>query len=872
MIIRESFIDEEINILKINEDQFHDFKSKKISPSKLHPHFVAFANSDGGELYIGIEDAKTIGERINGFEKQEDANDLIKVLLEDTWPNVENIDIEFIDFFSKGLVLHINIPKSPRVHYTSNEKCFVRINARTSELKGEKMAQLAHSKGIFSYENMLVENIELDDIVKSTYLKDYIKRINSSLGEVEFLKKQYLLIKKNNILFPSVSCILLFHDEPQACLVTKCSIKICRLNTCEKEYKREYLVNSPQKIDGPLEIQLIKALECIDTLLNDYPNIVDGKYVKFKYPYKALKELLVNAIVHRDYSINDDIYIKIFNDRIEIQSPGTFPGYITEANILDEHFPRNPKIVRMISKLPDKINYDFGEGLSTAFEEIKLAGLSRPEIKSNTNSVLITIKNKNLNSIDDFVIKKFAEPYEDISDTNIFDTNKVIVGNSYNYSKKLVSINAFLPEYPDINGSCLINFARIKNCSITFNHEEILSSLFTNLYTEVSLNLRNFIVGKDLNNENIYYVQLGNNRLTLFKAELVELCEIIDDLSYYFLKCLSDIENKLGTYSFNRSRYKKTGYRLVNINRNVWKMIIEFTKEHDYMNGTSSWHIFDSNDGMIKVYTTQKDSRYNSGYHIILYPETKENIYYRTFKYPDQEMSIIWEPMQPLSGQNTLENFNLKHFWNAEITYNWIIKDLIPQVVYYFFNKDQKKNLFSKFNKLSFDKFISNFEVSNYVTSKKIREYIYLDSIKTINQLLQLTENMQSFFNIHSMSKIFLSKSELASIYLAIMLCLKHTPLDNYNYIIGNLNLVNGRSINDLLNSLENHIKSIKSSIVASSTIDTALRCLVVPLRDYKSYLNKEQIITISNHLKPLYLKQITLESIERFQYPKTYE
>jgi ATP-dependent DNA helicase RecG len=872
MIVREPYVNEEVNILKLNENQFHDFKSKEVKPAKLQPHFVAFANSDGGELYIGIEDVKTSGERISGFEKQEDANNLIKVLLEETSPSIENVDVEFIDFLSKGLVLHINIPKSPKVHYTSDGKCFVRLNARTSELKGEKVTQLSHSKGIFSYENMLVENIELDNIVRSTYLKDYIKRINSSLGEVEFLKKQNLVIKKNEVLYPSVSCILLFHDEPQACLVTKCAIKIYRLNTCDKEYKRDYLVESPRNIEGPIEIQLVRALECIDSLLNSYPNIVDGKYVKFKYPYSALKELVVNAIIHRDYSLNDDIHIKIFNDRIEIQSPGVLPGYITEGNIFEEHFSRNPKIVRLISKLPDKINYDIGEGLSTVFEEVKIAGLARPEIRSNSNSVLVTINNKSLNAIDDFAIKQLEAPSEDIHNINIFDNSRNIVGNSYSFSKKLVSISAFFPEYPDINGSCLISFARIKDCLITFNHEEILNTLFTGLYTEVSLNLRGFIVGKGLYDENIYYVQLGNNRIPLFIEELVELCEIIDDLSYYYLKCLSEIEDKLGTYYFDKSSYRKNGYRLININRNIWRLIIEFISEHDYENGDSPWHIFDASEGMIKVYTKKQEKRYNSGYHVLLYPEAKENEYYGSFKYPDQEMSIIWEPMQELVGQNTLENFNLRRFWNAEVTHNWIIEELIPQVIYYFSNINRKKRLFTRFKELSFDEFISKFKISNYARSKKVREYINLESIRTIEQLLFLTENMQSFFNGRGMNKLFLLKNEISPLYLAIMLCLKHTPLDNYEYIIGNLRFDRCGAISDLFESLDNYTRSIQDGIISSFTIDTALRCLVVPLRDYKSYLNEEQIITICEYLKPLYKKQMLLESIERFQSKGTYE
>ncbi len=91
---------------------------------------MAFANSDGGDLYIGIEDKKTGTDRINGFEDQEEANALISILLEETSPAVENVFIEYLSVKEKGLVLHISVPKSPRVHYTVSSDCYIRVNAQ----------------------------------------------------------------------------------------------------------------------------------------------------------------------------------------------------------------------------------------------------------------------------------------------------------------------------------------------------------------------------------------------------------------------------------------------------------------------------------------------------------------------------------------------------------------------------------------------------------------------------------------------------------------------------------------------------------------------------------------------------------------------
>ena len=69
------------------------------------------------------------------------------------------------------------------------------------------------------------------------------------------------------------------------------------------------------------------------------------------------------------YSLNDDIHVKIYDNRIEVISPGKLPRYMTVGNIYDERFSRNPNLVRLLQNLPDPVNHDIGEGLDTARNE-----------------------------------------------------------------------------------------------------------------------------------------------------------------------------------------------------------------------------------------------------------------------------------------------------------------------------------------------------------------------------------------------------------------------------------------------------------------------------------------------------------------------
>lgn len=411
---------ERMNILNIQEDHFNDLKSKRIKPADLQETFVSFANSDGGDLYIGVEDKKVPGERIMGFNTVEEANDIIHTLLEETSPSVENISLEFINFDKDGYVLHLSIPKSPKVHYTTQKKCFVRINARKKEIKGERIVALNYTKGVFQYEKLPIEYINISDIIESSHLRTYMKQVDSSLESEKFLRKQRLLSLKDNKYYPNIGCVLLFDEEPQATIDTRCAIKIYRLRTSSEEYKREQLEGMPSTINGPLEEQIELALKKIGDILSDTTYNVGGKLMKLEYPSEAIKEIVVNAVIHRDYSINDDIHIRIYDNRIEVQSPGKLPGYITIANIYDERYSRNPNIVRMLHNLPEPVNHDIGEGLNTARNELRKVGLIPPDIKELDNAVLITIKHQKIATLEDIILDYLKQnPSESIANRDV---------------------------------------------------------------------------------------------------------------------------------------------------------------------------------------------------------------------------------------------------------------------------------------------------------------------------------------------------------------------------------------------------------------------------------------------------------------------
>lgn len=409
MEVRAIAQDEISSLLSLNEDHFNDVKSKRINPAKLQETFVAFANSDGGDLFVGIEDKSESGERVVGFEEQEDANAIISTLLEETTPAVENVLIEFLEVEGRGLVLHFGIPKSPKVHYTASGDCYIRINAAKRKIKGERITQLGYSKGAEPYERKALDNVDLEDIAESDLLKSYMERVGSHLEPEAFLRKQRLLTKKDGDRVPNVGAVLLFDDEPQATLETRCAVKVYRLRTTEAEYKREQLEEMPVTVNGDIESVIGKAIEQVANYIDGASFEDGGRLIKMSYPSEALKEILVNAVIHRDYSLNDDIHVRVFDNRVEVQSPGKLPGYMNLDNLYEERFSRNPNVVRMLHNLPNPVNHDIGEGLDTAKNELKKAGLVDPVFSEKENAFIVTIKHKKIASLEDVILQYFAD-------------------------------------------------------------------------------------------------------------------------------------------------------------------------------------------------------------------------------------------------------------------------------------------------------------------------------------------------------------------------------------------------------------------------------------------------------------------------------
>lgn len=388
------------HLVSLEEGHFVDLKAVEIAPAKLTRSMSAFANSDGGELFIGIAENKSAHNAVwNGFNTQEDANGHLQAF-EDQFPLSGDFRYEFLRADGReGLVLHATILKSSGIKVASNGDTYVRRGAQNLPVpEGERLDQLRRTKGATSYESETVASANLSDIVNSHAIIGFILDVIPEREPDHWLRQQRLLIGDK----PTVAGLLLFGDEPQVHL-PKGTLKIYRYATTEQG-SRETLVGDPIPVEGHLYEQIQQAVAITASQIEGIQTMGPEGLEDVQYPPETLHEIITNAVLHRDYAVADDVHVRIFDNRVEVESPGRLPAHVTPSNILDERFARNPTLVRLINKHPDPPNKDVGEGLNTAFAAMKKLKLRDPEIIEREQSVLVVIRHERLASPEKIIL------------------------------------------------------------------------------------------------------------------------------------------------------------------------------------------------------------------------------------------------------------------------------------------------------------------------------------------------------------------------------------------------------------------------------------------------------------------------------------
>ncbi|MFI1454275.1 ATP-binding protein [Streptomyces roseus] len=386
---------EALTLIEREESHFWDHKSFRSKGAVIQKIAVALANSDGGEFIVGIEDSGKDAaglDRWRGFNNIEEATIVLEALARDVNPPAP-FSVEFLSVDGneeRGLACLVGIRKSESIHFTADHKVFVRRAAATLPISGQAVTDLTLAKGARSYEDQLLADYDKDDLAAEEELEFFLQGLSPSTSPAEFIRKQRLIDRNSGA--ARVSAGILYAESPPAVVPKRCAVKVARYNTKEQNPRREHLAATPLTIEGPARRVIDETISTVTSLIESVSVLqTSGEMAPVKYPPEVLKEIIVNAVIHRDYNVSDDILVYVFDNRVEVRSPGVLPGNMTLTNLLLERFSRNPTIVRLLNKYPDPPNKDIGEGLRTVVAKMAEAKLQSPKFAIEGNYFVVNL-------------------------------------------------------------------------------------------------------------------------------------------------------------------------------------------------------------------------------------------------------------------------------------------------------------------------------------------------------------------------------------------------------------------------------------------------------------------------------------------------
>ncbi|MGH2406829.1 MAG: ATP-binding protein [Candidatus Limnocylindrales bacterium] len=371
------------------EGQWLDRKSPRIRARTLADGMIGFANAEGGLICIGIEDG-----RVEGIQAAARlVNEWRQAAIDFTVPPVRH-RFELIDCVTvRGDFDHvavIEIEASERVHENSAGETYLRVGDENRRLGPFEAQELRYDKGESTFDGRAVADSVFGDL-DTILVQRYLRAIHGLARPETALRSRGLLTDHEGTIRPTVAGILVLGRTPQVHF-PQATLRLIRYHGSSRESGARSNVAGDVRVDGPLPAQIALARRrlrrWLPTALRLGP---DGRFVGSGtiVPDAAWLEAIVNAVVHRSYTIGGDhIRVELFDDRLEVESPGRLPGLVRFDNIRSTRFARNPRIARAVADL----NYgrELGEGVNRMYEEMERAGLPDPVFAQTAASLRVT--------------------------------------------------------------------------------------------------------------------------------------------------------------------------------------------------------------------------------------------------------------------------------------------------------------------------------------------------------------------------------------------------------------------------------------------------------------------------------------------------
>lgn len=389
-----------------------EWKEEVPKNNQIVKTIIGFANQFGGRLIIGVADSGTV---VGIQESQVDELDesIMKLIYDNSFPPI--LPSIYSLRFDEKLVLVIEVSQGMnKPYFVKNEGLsegtYIRLGAMTIKATSEIIQELQHQSRGIHYDSLPVYNASKDDL-NLVAIESFLKTRKGGAHIVNvtdpLLRSYHLITEEHSRIYPTVAGILLFGKQPGFYLPQ--SFIIC---TCFSGHVGRDGILASKDCQGTLFEQFEAAYAWLWDILNK-SSMIKGLKRKdlLEIPEEAIREALLNSLLHRNWRIQGPNRISVYPTRIEFFSPGVFPGPLQIGQLeLGMTHSRN----HTITKVFRETGYieSLGSGFPTIFKTFRSAGLEKPQVTEGVEFVkcILPRKKKHItgNRIDDLIFDLFA--------------------------------------------------------------------------------------------------------------------------------------------------------------------------------------------------------------------------------------------------------------------------------------------------------------------------------------------------------------------------------------------------------------------------------------------------------------------------------
>lgn len=363
----------------------HAFVGAKATVRTLAETLAALANANGGLLILGVMPKGSPQADLEPDELlsrvQQAAQETDPPLLLPT-PHVVELE--------SGRVVATEVPAGLPHIYSLQGLFQTRTAGRNRPLTSPELRRLLLERGDAGYEAQIVEGATMDDLDEKRIIR-YLDQVSFAATEdiaQAMVARGCLTQRADGELLPTVGGILLFGSNPQRFLR---SAEIICVRYTGKDMGDEFV---RQDVSGTLADQIRQAEAFVASNMRRGMKISGFmREETAEYPMPVVREAIVNAIAHRDYTVRGEgVRILMFSDRMEIYSPGRLPGHVTLENLKDERYSRNESIVAVLSDLGyiERLGY----GIDRMIVTMQETGLPEPIFEETAAGFRVTLRSR----------------------------------------------------------------------------------------------------------------------------------------------------------------------------------------------------------------------------------------------------------------------------------------------------------------------------------------------------------------------------------------------------------------------------------------------------------------------------------------------